>query len=56
MKYSSKEQKIAKLKELVEHFGRNFSDYKNKAYKEAKVRIDFLDPFFGLICNNVCGR
>ena len=46
MKYTSREQRIAKLKELVEHFKYNLDAYKNKGYKEAKVRIDFLDPFF----------
>ncbi|MDR0291537.1 MAG: hypothetical protein LBI01_01910, partial [Elusimicrobium sp.] len=49
MKYTSRETRIAKLTELVEHFKFNLEDYKDKKYKEAKVRTDFLDPFFEIL-------
>ena len=32
--------------ELVERFHRNRDLYKRPAYKEARVRVEFIDPFF----------
>ena len=32
--------------ELVERFERNLSAYKSAEYKEARVRVEFIDPFF----------
>ncbi len=31
---------------LVERFGRNFDTYKRDDYKETRVRVEFIDPFF----------
>ncbi len=32
--------------ELVERFERNLNAYKSTDYKEARVRAEFIDPFF----------
>ena len=45
--------------ELVERFERNLDLYKRPDYKEARVRIEFIDPFFealGWDVHNVLGR
>jgi predicted type IV restriction endonuclease len=34
------------IKELVERFQRNLSDYKSKGYNEAQLRQEFINPFF----------
>jgi hypothetical protein len=31
---------------LVEHFRRHLDDYKRDDYKETRVRVEFVDPFF----------
>lgn len=43
------EEAKAALAELCERFRANLPTYKALAYKEAKVRVDFLNPFFELI-------
>ena len=48
-----------KVLELVERFERNLDLYKRADYKEARVRIEFIDPFFealGWDVRNVQGR
>jgi predicted type IV restriction endonuclease len=35
-----------KLLELVERFERNLDVYKRAGYKETRVRVEFIDPFF----------
>ncbi len=48
-----------KVVELVELFGRDLALYKRAGYKEAHVRIDFIDPFFealGWDVRNVQGQ
>jgi predicted type IV restriction endonuclease len=48
-----------KVLELVERFERNLDLYKRADYKEARVRIEFIDPFFealGWDVRNVRGR
>jgi predicted type IV restriction endonuclease len=45
--------------ELVERFERNLDLYKRPGYKEARVRVEFIDPFFealGWDVHNVQGR
>jgi len=45
--------------ELVERFKRNLDTYKRPDYKEARVRIEFIDPFFealGWDMRNAQGR
>jgi hypothetical protein len=32
--------------QLVERFARNLVVYKRPEYKEAHVRVEFIDPFF----------
>ena len=32
--------------ELVQRFERNLDAYKSADYKEARVRVEFIDPFF----------
>ena len=34
------------IRDLVERFERNLSDYKGKGYNEFQLRIDFINPFF----------
>ncbi len=34
------------LNRLVEKFGRNLAELKSSAYDEAKLRLEYLDPFF----------
>ena len=36
----------AEVIELVERFTRNIDAYKRVAYKEARVRVEFINPFF----------
>jgi len=36
----------AKIVELVERFRRNLDAYKHDDYKETRVRVEFIDPFF----------
>ncbi len=36
----------AAITELVERFGRNLDVYKRPDYKETRVRVEFVDPFF----------
>ena len=36
----------AKILELVERFDRNIDAYKQGKYNEARVRKEFIDPFF----------
>ena len=35
-----------KVLELIERFKRNLDDYKRPEYKEARLRAEFIDPFF----------
>ena len=45
--------------ELVERFGRNIETYKRDDYKETRVRVEFIDPFFealGWDVRNVGGQ
>lgn len=46
MKYHTKEDRLFKLRQLVGRFCSNLDEYKNSTYKEAKLRNDFLNPFF----------
>jgi len=49
----------SKVVELVELFGRDLALYKRAGYKEAHLRIDFIDPFFealGWDVRNVQGQ
>ena len=39
-------QAKAEVEGLVERFGRNLDVYKRPDYKEARVRVEFIDPFF----------
>lgn len=34
------------IKELIERFQRNLSEYKSKGYNEAQLREEFINPFF----------
>ena len=36
----------AKVLELIERFERYLDAYKRPDYKEARVRVEFIDPFF----------
>ncbi|MDD2774218.1 MAG: TaqI-like C-terminal specificity domain-containing protein [Elusimicrobiales bacterium] len=49
MKYQTREEKISRLRELTARFQSHLAEYKNKDYKEAKLRHDFLNPFFELL-------
>jgi len=49
MQCNTREQRIAKLTELVNKFDNNIDQYKSKEYKEAKLRTDFLNPFFEIL-------
>ncbi len=42
----TKEQAKQIIKELVTKFDANIESYKQADYKEARVRVDYLDPFF----------
>jgi type I restriction-modification system DNA methylase subunit len=49
----------SKVIELVERFGRDLDLYKRADYKEARVRVEFIDPFFealGWDVRNVGGK
>ena len=37
------------LTDLVDLFSNNIKEYKHTSYKEARVRTDFIDKFFGLL-------
>jgi len=39
----------AKIQELVERFERNSDAYRSPEYKEARLRQEFVDPFFGAL-------
>ena len=41
--YAQPKEQIAKL---VERFARNLDVYRRADYKEARVRVGFVDPFF----------
>ncbi|MFA5162532.1 MAG: hypothetical protein WC421_09820 [Elusimicrobiales bacterium] len=49
MKYKTREERLAKLAQLAERFRDNLAQYKSGGYKEAKLRNDFLNPFFELL-------
>ncbi len=42
-------EKLMKLKQLVEHFKTNIKQYKSLSYDEANTRVDFIDKFFELL-------
>jgi hypothetical protein len=42
----SYEQAKSQVEQLVERFHRNLDAYKRQDYKEAQVRVEFVDPFF----------
>ena len=42
----SYEEARTQIEQLVERFARNLDAYKRKEYKEARVRVEFVDPFF----------
>jgi type I restriction-modification system DNA methylase subunit len=41
-----KEDALKQISNLVERFERNIEAYRNPAYNETQVRIEFIDPFF----------
>ena len=43
------DEKIEKLKKLVEQFRNNIKVYKSNNYDEANTRVDFIDKFFSLL-------
>ncbi|MCX7735345.1 MAG: N-6 DNA methylase [Candidatus Kapabacteria bacterium] len=43
------ENKLIKLRELVERFENNLSDYKSPKYDEENTKIDYIDRFFELL-------
>lgn len=45
----TKEQKIEKLTKLVNKFSKYIDEYKNPAYNESDLRLEFLNPFFELL-------
>lgn len=45
----TKEQKIEKLTKLVNKFAKYIDEYKNPAYNESDLRLEFLNPFFELL-------
>jgi hypothetical protein len=40
-----KEDALKQISNLVERFERNIEAYRNPAYNETQVRIEFIDPF-----------
>ena len=36
----------SEIERLVERFARSLDDYKHADYKETRVRVEFIDPFF----------
>ena len=42
--------------ELVELFAGNIEEYQSDRYKEAQVRLDFVDPFFAALGWDVYNR
>jgi len=44
----------SQITELVERFHRNLDLYKRQSYREARVRIEFIDPFFEALGWDVC--
>ena len=34
------------IKKLIDRFHRHLDDYRNPNYKEARLRVEFIDPFF----------
>ncbi len=51
-----KEQARQTIEELVERFRDNIDVYKKSAYNEAKVRREFIDPFFEALGWNVSNK
>lgn len=45
----NKEEKLKKLKSLIQKFSQNIKEYKNPNYNEANLRLEFLNPFFELL-------
>lgn len=45
----TKERAQVKIKELVQAFKENLSQYKQTTYKEAQVRKEFIDPLFNVL-------
>ncbi len=45
----NKEEKLKKLKSLIQKFSQNIQEYKNPNYNEANLRLEFLNPFFELL-------
>ncbi|MCD6578617.1 restriction endonuclease subunit R, partial [bacterium] len=43
------EEKLKKLKKLIEDFQFNLKQYKSSAYDEANTRVDYIDKFFTLL-------
>jgi hypothetical protein len=41
------------LAPLVERFERNLDDYRSGAYKETRLRREFVDPFFKLLGGDI---
>ncbi len=37
---------LKQISDLVERFERNIEAYRNPAYNETQLRIEFIDPFF----------
>lgn len=46
---NNSDEKIEKLKKLVELFRNNIKIYKSSNYDEANTRVDFIDKFFSLL-------
>lgn len=45
--YEKMDEKVPKvIKELIERFQRNLSEYKSKGYNEAQLRQEYINPFF----------
>jgi len=44
------------LHELVERFDRDLAAYRSGAYNEAQARVDFINPFLGLLGWDVDNR
>ncbi|MDR0485098.1 MAG: hypothetical protein LBH29_00045, partial [Elusimicrobiota bacterium] len=47
--FQSKEERLSALTKLIEKFSQNEEEYKKSNYKEAKLRTDFLNPFFKIL-------
>jgi hypothetical protein len=51
----SYQQARSQVEGLVERFDRNLDLYKRPAYKEARVRVEFIDPFFEALVYELYG-